>query len=217
MRAAQDVDVLTDQAPLRRAGRGLVLALSSALVVVAADRLSKIWVENRLMAGPCRPNGDECIDLLFGARLHLVHNHGAAFSTGTRLGPLFGLVAVAMTVVLFRLAATGRDWTRSLLLGLIAGGAMGNLIDRVVRAEDGPLSGGVIDFIDLRWWPVFNLADSAVVVGVVVFVLHSLRQPGPSHAPDPAPLTELDLGAKPEQASKTAEISDDRSVSESGG
>jgi signal peptidase II len=169
--AAQDVDVLSG----RRGLRGLPLALTVAAVTVAADRLTKVWAEARLVAGPCRPGGDECIELIGSLRLHLVYNTGAAFSTGTRLGPLFGAAAVVMTVVLLRLAAAAQDRTRSLFFGLIAGGAVGNLIDRVVRAEDGLLSGGVVDFVDLQWWPVFNLADAAVVTGVIAFVLRSLH------------------------------------------
>ena len=160
---------------MKRLG-GLPLALASAGTTVAADRVAKIWAEHRLAAGPCRPDSDSCIDLAFGARFHLVYNHGAAFSTGTSLGPLFGLVAAVMTVLLLRLAATSPDRVRSLLFGLIAGGAFGNLVDRVVRASDGPLSGGVVDFVDVQWWPVFNVADAAVVVGVIMFLLYSMRQ-----------------------------------------
>ena len=166
---------------MKRLG-GLPLALASAGTTVAADRVAKIWAEHRLAAGPCRPDSDSCIDLAFGARFHLVYNHGAAFSTGTSLGPLFGLVAAVMTVLLLRLAATSPDRVRSLLFGLIAGGAFGNLVDRVVRASDGPLSGGVVDFVDVQWWPVFNVADAAVVVGVVMFVLYSMRQPDTGEA-----------------------------------
>ena len=146
------------------------------VLVVVVDQLTKIWAENRLTVGPCRPGGDECIDLVLGIRFHLVHNQGAAFSTGPQLGPLFGVVAFLMTLVLFNLARKRTDFLGQVLLGLIAGGAIGNLIDRVARADDGFLSGAVIDFIDLQWWPVFNVADSAVVVGVVALIVHSFLE-----------------------------------------
>lgn len=62
-------------------------------------------------------------------------------------------------------------------VGLIAGGAVGNLIDRAFRGDDGFLQGAVVDFIDLQWWPVFNIADAAIVVGAVLLVVVSFRIP----------------------------------------
>lgn len=154
--------------------RGLPLALAVALVTIGLDRVTKVWAERNLVAGPCRPGGGECIDLVGSLRLHLIYNPGAAFSQGLGLGPLFGVVAAVMTVVLLRLAAKSTDRIRIVLFGLIAGGAVGNLIDRVVRAESGFLSGSVIDFVDLQWWPVFNVADAAVVCGVIAFLIRSM-------------------------------------------
>jgi signal peptidase II len=61
--------------------------------------------------------------------------------------------------------------------GLIAGGALGNLVDRAFRGHNGFLGGSVVDFIDVQWYPVFNLADSAICVGAVLFVLVGMRQP----------------------------------------
>ncbi len=155
--------------------RGLPLALAVALVTIGVDRATKVWAERRLVAGPCQPGGRECIDLVGSLRFHLIYNPGAAFSKGLGLGPLFGVVAAVMAVILLRLAATTRDRVRVVLFGLIAGGAVGNLIDRVVRAESGFLSGSVVDFIDLQWWPVFNVADAAVVCGVIAFVVRSMQ------------------------------------------
>lgn len=176
MCSTQDLDVLIPEGspPWRRP---LLAAIVPASLVVLVDQLTKIWVQNRLVAGPCRPGGDGCIDLILGLRLHLVYNRGAAFSTGTGLGPLFALVALGMSLLLFNLARKRTDRWGPLLLGLIAGGAIGNLIDRVARAENGLLSGAVIDFIDLQWWPVFNVADSAVVVGVIALVIYSFFEP----------------------------------------
>jgi signal peptidase II len=61
-------------------------------------------------------------------------------------------------------------------IGLVAGGALGNLIDRAFRAGDGFLGGGVVDFIDLQWWPVFNLADAAIVLGALLLFGTQWRQ-----------------------------------------
>ena len=61
--------------------------------------------------------------------------------------------------------------------GLITGGALGNLVDRAFRGDEGFLHGSVVDFIDVRFWPVFNVADSAVCIGAVLLVVFSLREP----------------------------------------
>ena len=159
--------------------RSLVLALAVAAVVVAIDQVTKAWALWRLDDGPCSSSPDACIDLVGSLRLNLVFNRGAAFSTGTSLGPLFAVIALAMTVVLMNVARQRTDRLGPLLLGLIAGGAVGNLVDRVARATDGLLTGAVVDFIDLQWWPVFNVADSAVVVGVIAFVAYAWFDPDP--------------------------------------
>jgi signal peptidase II len=111
--------------------------------------------------------------LFWTLRLNLSFNSGAAFGLGAGLGP-FILVGAAMLVVVF--FVIGRhSLTRSLLLtvalGLVLGGAIGNLIDRVVRDN----GGAVIDFIDLRWWPIFNVADAAISVGAVLLVAAGRR------------------------------------------
>ncbi len=177
MRTAQDVHVLSGTDGVSTATRSLRLALIVGAVVAVIDQVTKRWADNRLVAGPCTPTGDECIDLFWTARFHLHYNPGAAFSTGRELGPLFGVLAIIMTVVLLNLARKRGDRLGPILLGAIAGGAVGNLVDRVTRAEDGPLSGSVIDFIDFQWWPIFNVADAAVVVGVIVFIVYSLFDP----------------------------------------
>jgi signal peptidase II len=64
-------------------------------------------------------------------------------------------------------------------IGLVLGGALGNLVDRAFRPGDGFLGGGVVDFIDLQWWPVFNLADSAIVVGAIVLFFAQWSEPDP--------------------------------------
>ncbi|MEL7158641.1 MAG: signal peptidase II [Actinomycetota bacterium] len=190
MRPVQDVDVLTE--PSATVNRSLRRALLTAGLVVVADQLTKLWAVRTLGLGPCGADPDNCIDLFWTLRFNLVENPGAAFSTGTSLGPLFALIALVMTVVLFNVARKRTDRWGPILLGLIGGGAVGNLIDRMVRADDGIASGKVIDFVDFQWWPVFNVADMGVVMGVIVFVVYSMfetehppLQPGVGEAERP--------------------------------
>jgi signal peptidase II len=84
------------------------------------------------------------------------------------------------------LLRTGRQATRPLAavaLGMVVGGALGNLSDRAFREGEGFLGGGVVDFIDLQWWPIFNVADMGVVCGAILLVMLSWREPDP--APEP--------------------------------
>ncbi len=171
MRDAQDVDVLT---PARR-GRGwssLRWSLPAAAAVVAVDQLTKAWALDTLAPGPCSVP-DACIDLVAGIRFNLVFNTGAAFTRGAGYGPLIGVLAFVMTGVLLYLSTRRDDRFGVILFGVLAGGAVGNLLDRLFRADDGFLTGAVIDFIDVGWWPVFNLADSAIVIGVIGIIVHS--------------------------------------------
>lgn len=172
MRETQDVDVLSR----RPSGLGgLRWALPVALALVALDQLTKRWALDRLSPGPCL-EPDDCIELIAGARLRLVFNTGAAFASGPDWGPVLAVLAAVITIVLLVLAWLRPDPLGACLLGLVAGGAVGNLIDRVTRAEDGPLSGAVVDFVDLGWWPVFNVADSAIVCGVTALIWLAWRQ-----------------------------------------
>ncbi len=159
---------------LRRASIALV-------VVVVVDQLSKWWAESALELGSCASGA--CIDVVGPLRFNLHYNTGAAFSRGEGLGPIIAIVAVAMSVYLLWLAKSAPDRTSPLLFGIVAGGAVGNLIDRAFRADDGFLSGGVVDFIDFQFWPIFNIADAAIVCGIGVLLLHQLRE---SRRVDPA-------------------------------
>ncbi len=173
MRDAQDVDVL--DSPVKRSGRvpsPLRVSIPIALVVIAADQATKRWALSALEPGSCS-QPDACIDLFAGIRLHLVFNTGAAFTRGSGYGPLLGVLAFGMAGLLLYLSSRRDDLFGVVLFGAIAGGAIGNLIDRIYRAEDGLLSGAVVDFIDVGWWPVFNIADSAIVVGVIGVIVHS--------------------------------------------
>ncbi|MEM7322009.1 MAG: signal peptidase II [Actinomycetota bacterium] len=161
---------------------GRPLLVAAAVVVV--DQLTKWWALRTLAGGSC-DNPDACIDLIAGARFRLVYNYGAAFSSGSDYGPIFGVLAFFMTFLLLYLAAGQPRLGGQVAFAAIAGGAVGNLLDRAFRAEDGFLSGAVIDFVDLGWWPVFNFADSAIVVGVASIVLLTALTPEEPEHPDP--------------------------------
>jgi signal peptidase II len=161
------------------AGARWPLLLSVAAVVLALDQATKAWAVGRLGDG-------EIIDLVGSLRLRLTMNYGSAFSLADGRGPLISLLALVVVALLLR---TGRHATRpamALALGLVLGGAFGNLIDRAFRAGDGFLGGGVVDFVDLQWWPVFNVADSAIVVGAIVLFVTQWREPDPAREPEPA-------------------------------
>lgn len=147
--------------------RPLVLA-AVAGVVVALDQATKTWALEALADAP--------IDLVWTLRLNLSYNRGAAFGLGKGLAPLLVAGGVALLVVLagFSRSLTGRLPTFA--LGLVLGGASGNLVDRLFRGHDG----AVVDFIDLQWWPVFNVADMAIVCGAVLLVLTSGRDGPPA-------------------------------------
>ena len=92
-----------------------------------------------------------------------------AFSSAERgLGPAIALLAVVVVVLFLLVRRLGaRRTVGAVAAGLVIGGALGNLLDRAFRGDSGFLGGAVVDFIDLQWWPVFNVADAAIVVGCV--------------------------------------------------
>jgi signal peptidase II len=144
----------TDDAPPARAPRRWIL-WGVAGAVVALDQGTKAWAQARLA---------EPVDL-GPVVLRLTYNTGTAFSLGASLGPLIAVLAVVVVVVLLRLGRGVRGRLPLVLLGLVVGGAVGNLVDRAFRDGGGFLRGPVVDWIDLGWWPVFNVADMAIVVG----------------------------------------------------
>lgn len=143
--------------------------LAGAAGVVVLDQLTKAWAVRALDDGP--------IDLVGSLRFRLVWNDGAAFSLITGRTTIVALLALAvsMVVLVVGLRAEHRRW--AVVLGVIYGGAAGNLVDRVIRDGEGVLGGRVVDFIDVQWWPVFNVADIAIVVGVGLALALSLREP----------------------------------------
>lgn len=157
-------DPTVDNEPPGRTARRVVTALFGiAAVVWLLDLLTKVaavaWID------PARP-----IDIIGETvRLRLIRNSGAAFSMATGYTWVLTLVAIGVVVAIIRYAGRLRSWWWVAGLGLILGGALGNLTDRIFRAP-GPLRGHVVDFISVGWWPVFNVADSAVVCGAVLLV-----------------------------------------------
>jgi signal peptidase II len=136
------------------------------VAVVVADQLTKAWALAALEDGPIR--------LIGPVRFALTYNSAAAFGLGGGFVPFLAVGALVLVIVL---VARG-DVTRSPLLaaaaGLVVGGAFGNLADRLFRSP-GLLRGAVVDFVDLRWWPVFNLADAAITCGCVALVWSGWR------------------------------------------
>lgn len=145
------------------------LLVGVAVVVVALDQLSKWWVVREL---PARD-----IDLFWTLRLKLTFNSGASFSLGS--GDKGRFIALIVIAVAGAVLWSGRHATTKLgaiSRGMIVGGAIGNLIDRIFRADNGFLTGKVVDFIDPQWFPVFNVADSAVVIGCGLLVVSLVFQ-----------------------------------------
>jgi signal peptidase II len=157
--------------PSRPRSRVLLLGGIAALVLVA-DVLTKV-------AAVARLEGHPPVELLGGAvYLVLVRNPGAAFSVATGYTWVLSLVAVAVVVVIVRIARRLRSTGWAVALGLVLGGALGNLADRIFRSP-GPLRGHVVDVVSLfapngSVWPVFNLADSSIVTGGTLLVLLAL-------------------------------------------
>ncbi|MGW0043079.1 signal peptidase II [Rhodococcus sp. NPDC003348] len=138
-----------------------------AAVVLVLDLVTKIAAVRFIEPGnPIHIIGDV-------VTLKLIRNPGAAFSMATGMTWLLTLVAIAVVVAVIKIGRTLRSPWWALGLGLVLGGALGNLIDRIFRAP-GPLQGHVVDFVSVGWWPVFNVADSGVVCGAILLVLLTL-------------------------------------------
>ncbi len=162
---------LTDDAsslPEASPHRIMALWVAVALAVFAADQGSKWWAQTTLPeSGPQPILGD-------WLQLRLTHNPGAAFSLGTGYTVALSFIALAVIVVCVTMSRRIRSAGWATALGLLLGGALGNVTDRIFR-EPGPLRGQVVDFLQLPNWPVFNLADSAICVAAALFVVLSLR------------------------------------------
>ena len=139
-------------------GRNLAVLLGTAVAVFGLDHLTKWLVVQHLGLGDQWPSSGP-------VTIHHIQNQGAAFGLFPQLQTVFMVVAVLVSAYIIvagpRFAAA---WWAQLTLGAILGGAVANAVDRFAQ-------GYVVDFIDLHRWPVFNVADSAIVVGIAVAVL----------------------------------------------
>ncbi len=135
------------------------------VVVLVADQMSKTWALR---------HAQDPVHVIGTLRLFVQFNSGTAFGLGRDSTAIIVAGVVVLVVVLLglgRRASRTATWPAALAMGLLLGGAVGNLSDRLVRHHHG----AVIDFIDLRWWPVFNVADSAITVGAVLLALVFFR------------------------------------------
>lgn len=151
-----------------------------AVVVFVADRLTKAWIQDTLPYGATAGRGG--IEVIPGF-FHLIHvgNTGGAWSILSGRSTLLGVVglAVLLAVFLWRRHLALRQTLPQVCFGLFTGGTLGNVLDRFRL-------GYVTDFLDFHFgsyiYPTFNVADSAICVGVIGYVLWSFRQPGPADA-----------------------------------
>ena len=147
------------QAPRRRQP----LLLSIAAVVLALDIVTKVLAVKLLTPGQPVPIIGDTVTWI------LVRNSGAAFSMATGYTWMLTLIASAVVVGIFWMGRRLVSPWWAVGLGMILGGAMGNLVDRFFRSP-GPLRGHVVDFFSVGWWPVFNVADPSVVGGAILLV-----------------------------------------------
>jgi signal peptidase II len=185
----------------------LVVGTTVTLIDQVTKHLSVVYLEDR-----------EPVRLLGGAvYLTLVRNSGAAFSLGTDITFVFPLVAIVVLTVLALVIRKVRSLPWAVALGLVLGGVIGNLADRMLRAP-GPFVGHVVDMVSVfdahgRVFPVFNAADSALTIGVALVILLELtgRQRDGTRLPSRAERVAA------EQAAETEGRADDESAADSRG
>jgi signal peptidase II len=157
-----------------RHGRTAGMLFAVAGVIWTLDRMSKLWVEHSLAGRPPIIVIPGVLDLRFTT------NPGGAFSLGQRASWIFVGASILVAVAIVTTAFRHTNVTTAIALGLILGGALGNLTDRIVRGPG--FSGHVVDFVDFHVWPVFNVADSAIVIGAVLLAVSSFAADRePSH------------------------------------
>jgi signal peptidase II len=170
-RSTDDAEAPSVASPARRPRRiGLFVAV--AVTALALDVVSKVLVAAKL--------GDGQQVRILGGAIYLdeARNSGAAFSLGTGFTIVLTAIAIVVVAVIIRTASRMRSTAWAVALGLVLGGALGNLGDRIFRAP-GVGRGHVVDWISLfgpmgEHWPIFNLADSAIVCGAILAALVSM-------------------------------------------
>ena len=164
---------------VRRRARRIRVMVVVALAVLIADQVTKSLAVSRLSSGP--------IHVIGPFALVLSYNTGAAFSIGTGLTLPIVVIVVITVPVLAWFGRTVPNTVAAVGVGMILGGAVGNLCDRLFRGHHG----AVIDFLRSGFWPTFNLADSAIVCGCAVLAIALWRTTAttrPSPEADPRPL-----------------------------
>ena len=130
-----------------------------AFLVLLVDQITKSIAVSKL--DPSEP-----IRLFWTLQLNIIRNPGASFSIGKSITPLIAAVAILASIIIGYLGLKETTLKLKSLYGVVLGGVLGNVMDRIFRKGDGFLSGEVVDFIDFQWWPIFNFADMALVIGL---------------------------------------------------
>ena len=144
--------------------RGAALLFAVAGVAYVADRVTKLWAERSLVDAP--------IDVIDGVlTLRFTTNSGGAFSIGGSTPWIFVTASVVVAGIIVATSFRHTSLVSATAVGLILGGALGNLTDRAFRGDG--FRGRVVDFIDVHVWPIFNLADTAIVLGAMILALGS--------------------------------------------
>ncbi len=142
-----------------------LLAWVLAACVVVLDQVTKQLAVSRL--------ADGAVDVIWTLRFRLTYNSGMAFGAGSSLGPLIAIGAFVIVMFLAKSISGQPRLVNQIAVGVLVGGATGNLVDRLFRSP-GVLRGAVVDFIDFGWFPVFNVADIAINVGAALLILSVL-------------------------------------------
>lgn len=137
-------------------------------LVVLLDQVTKSWAVSALSNG-------RVIHVIGSLQFSLGFNSGFAFSQGQGMGPLVGIFAIVAVLFLLRAVRKATTQLSAVALCAIVAGAIGNIADRFFRGE-GWLHGRVVDFIDVQWWPVFNVADSSITVGACALIAAMLME-----------------------------------------
>jgi len=143
------------------------MSLLIAAVIVLLDQISKAWALRDLADG-------RIIHVIWTMQFNLTFNRGMAFSRGTGIGPIIGVIGLVVVVLLLLSLRRADNALTRVATGLIIGGAVGNILDRLFRGS-GWMRGAVIDFIDFQWWPVFNVADMAIMIGAATMMVAMLK------------------------------------------
>lgn len=166
-----DVDVALVRGTERAGMPTIIPALGAAAAIIGLDQFTKELALSKLTLG-------SPVEVVWKLQWNLFFNTGSAFSLGSGLGPFIGVFAVIVSFgLLFGLRRDRGQLLHGLVVGAIVGGALGNVLDRLFRGRgtsDGFMRGAVVDFIDFQFWPVFNVADMAIVVGVILYVIRTM-------------------------------------------